>query len=77
MRRRPLDGSFGIGPCSEARPSRTALSTSRPRRLDLRQLGELARLELGDLDQGAVAQHLERRPIDLARLLVAHQVERA
>src|SRR6185295_14895490 len=45
--------------------------------LDLRELGELLRPALRDLDQRAVAEHFERRPVHLARAAIAYEIELA
>src|SRR5262249_61333445 len=45
--------------------------------LDLGELGELARLALGDREPRAVANHLEGRAVELLRAEVAHATELA
>ena len=73
------------GRARPARPSRTAASTSRPSRRSSSSVMPLISASspsffgpaLRDLDQRAVAEHLERRAVHLARAPVAHQVELA
>ena len=80
-----VDRACGAARAARCCPRSTAARISRPSRRRISSVTPLisarsvclARLALGDLDQRAVAEHLEGRPVDLARARVAHQIELA